>query len=310
MKTATASFAAIGTTAQVVVTDPRRLPEAERTLRVRLAELDAACSRFRDDSEIALLHRRAGAAVTVGSLLFDALDVALGAAARTGGLVDPTVAQAVCLLGYDRDFAAVDADDPAPAPPGRAAPGWWRIGLDRATRRVVLPRGVCLDLGATAKAFAADRVAVELAEDLGCGVLVNLGGDLTSAGDPPAGGWRISVGDDHRTTDPERDQTVAVHGGGLATSSTTGRKWRRGGRTVHHIVDPRTGTVPAPVWRTVSVAAASCVAANTASTAAIVLGPAAPTWLAERALPARLVATDGTVTAVGGWPAAERRAAS
>jgi FAD:protein FMN transferase len=303
MSTATVSFPAIGTTAQVVVTEPRLLDTAERVLRARLAELDDACSRFRTDSEITRLHHRAGEAVTVSPLLSDALAAALTAAATTGGLVDPTVGTSMRLLGYDRDFDAIDRDGPAPAGETRRVPGWWRIGFDPGSRQVVLPRGVDLDLGGTAKAFAADRIAGELAD--GCGVLVNLGGDLAVAGPPPAGGWRVSVGDDH--TGPG-DQLVAVHAGGLATSSTTRRTWRRGGRTVHHIVDPRTGDVPAAVWRTVSVAAPSCVEANTAATAAIVLGADAPDWLTTRGLPARLVAVDGAVTVVRGWPTERRRA--
>jgi thiamine biosynthesis lipoprotein len=303
MSTATVFFPAIGTTAQVVVTEPRHLPTAERVLRDRLTELDDACSRFRADSEISRLHQRAGSAVTVSPLLFDALTAALTAAATTGGLVDPTVGTSMRLLGYDRDFAAIAPDDPAPAGETRRVPGWWRIGFDPGTRQVVLPRGVDLDLGATAKAFAADRIASELADR--CGVFVNLGGDLAVAGPPPEGGWRVSVGDDH--TGPG-DQVVAVHAGGLATSSTTRRMWRRGGRTVHHIVDPRTGDVAAAVWRTVSVAAPSCAEANAAATAAIVLGADAPDWLAKRGLPARLVAVDGTVTVVRGWPAGRRRA--
>jgi thiamine biosynthesis lipoprotein len=299
---ATADFAALGTTAQVVVTDRRSLPGAVALLRARLAELDLAASRFRPDSEISRLHRTAGTATEVTPLLLAALEVALAAAERTGGLVDPTVGHAVRRLGYDRDFAAIAADDPAPAAPGTPAPGWWRVRLDPASRRVVLPRGVSLDLGATAKAFAADRCAAEIARETGRGVLVNLGGDLAAAGDPPAGGWRIVVGDDHAATDPARDPTVTIHAGGLATSSTTRRTWRRAGRTLHHIVDPRTGDVPDAVWRTVSVAAASCVDANTAATAAIVLGAAAPAWLAERRLPARLVDPDGRVVTVAGWP--------
>jgi len=316
MSTATASFPAIGTTAQVVVTEPRLLDTAERVLRARLAELDDACSRFRANSEITRLHHRAGEAVTVSPLLSDALTAALTAAAKSGGLVDPTVGTSMRLLGYDRDFAAIDPDDPAPAGETRRVPGWWRIGFAPGSRQVVLPRGVDLDLGATAKAFAADRIAAELAGGLadrgsggrspeGVGVMVNLGGDLAVAGSPPVGGWRVSIGDDH--TGPG-DQLVAVHAGGLATSSTTRRRWRRGGRTVHHIVDPRTGDVPAAVWRTVSVAAPSCVEANTAASAAIVLGADAPDWLTTRSLPARLVAVDGDVTVVRGWPAERRRA--
>jgi FAD:protein FMN transferase len=305
--TATTSFPALGTTAQVVVTEPARLARAADALRAQLDEFDAACSRFRADSEISRLHEVAGTYAPVGPLLFDALEVALRAAERTGGLVDPTVGHAVRDLGYDRDFALVEPDGP-PVSAGRA-PGWWRVMTDTATRRVLLPVGVGLDLGATAKAFAADRAAAGLARDLGCGVLVNLGGDMAIAGPAPDGGWRVTVGEDHAVTDPARDPVVAIGWGGLATSSTTRRRWRRGGRTVHHIVDPRTGDLPAAVWRTVSVAARDCVAANTATTAAIVLGQDAPGWLAERGLPARLVGVDGTVRVTGGWPSDVERVA-
>jgi FAD:protein FMN transferase len=304
--TATTSFPALGTTAQVVVTDPARLTAAAHTLRTQLADLDAACSRFRADSELSRLP--AGTSTPVGPLLFDAIAVALRAAERTGGLVDPTVGHAVRDLGYDRDFALVAPDGPS-VRPARPAPGWWRITIDPGTRRVLVPRGVGLDLGATAKAFAADRAAAALAGTLGCGVLVNLGGDMAAAGPAPAGGWRITVGEDHAATDPARDPLVAIGWGGLATSSTTRRRWRRGGRTIHHIVDPRTGDLPDAVWRTVTVAARDCVAANTATTAAVVLGAAAPDWLTARGLPARLVAADGTVCVTAGWPSDVERAA-
>jgi FAD:protein FMN transferase len=304
MSVAGTSFRALGTTAQVVVTDGRQLTAAAGLLRDRLAELDAACSRFRADSEISRLHERAGAAVEVGPLLYAALEVALTAAERTGGLVDPTVGAAVRDLGYDRDFALVTPETGDPVH-GTPAPGWWRVRLDPVARRVVLPRGIRLDLGATAKALAADRAAAELAAGTGCGVVVNLGGDLSVAGDPPAGGWRVAVGDDHATADPARDPVVTVHRGGLATSGTVRCTWRRAGRTVHHIVDPRTGDVPEPFWRTVSVAAPSCVDANAAATAAVVLGPDAPGWLAARGLPARLVGAGGRVATVAGWPAGE-----
>jgi thiamine biosynthesis lipoprotein len=96
---------------------------------------------------------------------------------------------------------------------------------------------------------------------------------------------------------------VAIRDGGLATSSTTARRWQRGGDVLHHILDPRTGLPAAPVWRTVSVAAASCADANTAATAAVIRGRQAPAWLASLSLPARLVEPDGTVLTVAGWPA-------
>jgi thiamine biosynthesis lipoprotein len=303
--TARASFPALGTTAEVVVTEQEKLGDAIKLLRAELDAVDRTCSRFRPDSEISLLHRQTGHAVHVSPLLADAIGVALRAARLTGGLVDPTVGTAIQALGYDRDFAALPADNRAdigaaanPAP----APGWHRVLFDPASATVVLPRRVHLDLGATAKAFAADHASRLIARQLGCGVLVNLGGDVAVAGSAPAGGWRIAVGDDHRTAVDQAQTTVAVRGGGLATSGTTRRRWLRAGRPVHHIVDPLTGRNPVPYWRTVSVTALSCVDANTASTAAVVLGEGATAWLAARRLPARLVALDGSVTTVAGWP--------
>ncbi|HEX5405639.1 MAG TPA: FAD:protein FMN transferase [Pseudonocardiaceae bacterium] len=297
------TFPALGTSATVVVTDHNALADAEALLRTELAEIDAACSRFRRDSEITWLHDNAGTEVMVSPLLAEAIDVALRAGRVTGGVVDPTVAGAVVGLGYDRDFAELDLDGPTPAAPPRPAPGWWRVSFDPVNRLVQLPRTVGLDLGATAKALAADRAARRIEAAVGGGVLVSLGGDISTAGQAPEGGWRIGVGEDHLVTGVDQDITVTIKSGGLATSSTTCRTWRRAGRTVHHIVDPRTGDVAVRAWRAASVAAASCVDANTASTAAIVLGWSTPSWLTAARLPGRLVGQSGNVLTVAGWPA-------
>lgn len=309
MTTAATVFRALGTTAEVLVTDPRRLDAAASLLREELDAIDLACSRFRPDSEISRLHERAGKQVRVGPLLAEALGVALRAARLTDGLVDPTVGSAVRVLGYDRDFALVAADAgtsgsarrvPAATEP---APGWHRLLFDPVHRLVVLPRGIHLDLGATAKALAADRAARRIHTTLGCGTLVNLGGDLRSQGPTPAGGWQVALGDDHADAVTRPDTTVALgRGTALASSGTTRRRWRHAGRTVHHIVDPRTGDVAESRCRTVTVAAKSTVDANTASTAAVVLGVAAPGWLEQRRLPARLVGVGGDVVTTPGWP--------
>jgi thiamine biosynthesis lipoprotein len=288
-----------GTSVALFTTDPARLPAAGAVLLEELAAIDAACSRFRPDSEISRVNAARGATVQVGPLLAEAVSVARRAAELTNGIVDPTIGAAVHALGYDRDFAHVRDDDRPVAPAGPAL-GWQRLEWDGEQRTLRAPRGVWLDLGATAKALAADRIAARAADRAGCGVLVSLGGDVAMGGEPPGEGWHVGVSDDHE--DPAPSLTVTLAGGGLATSGTFRRRWRRGGRTVHHIVDPRTGDVAAPCWRTASVVAANCVDANIASTAAIVMGQAAPGWLAERLLPARLVAEDGAVTSVGGWP--------
>jgi thiamine biosynthesis lipoprotein len=154
--------------------------------------------------------------------------------------------------------------------------------------------------GAGARARAATGAA---------GVLVNLGGDIATAGDPPAGGWPVRVADSHRAGLDAPGQALTIAAGGLSTSSTTVRRWRRRGRDAHHIVDPRGGAPAAEHWRTVSVAAATCVDANIASTAAIVLGAGAVDWLQQRGLPARLVSAAGAERFTAGWPAPEPEAA-
>lgn len=303
---------AIGVAVRVVVTDPQALPAAERILRDEVTALDLACSRFRDDSELTRVNVAARDASTaelevpVGPLLAEAIEVALDAAARTDGDVDPTLGTSLVELGYDRTFAQLPDDAPAVRVSVQRPATWSQLRLDRQAGRLSLPRGVQLDLGATAKALGSDRAARRIHQELGCGVLVSLGGDIAVAGDPPPDGWTIRVQD--RPGRPEAlpdgpTSTVAIRAGGLATSSTTARRWQRGGSWLHHVLDPRTG-MPAPApWRTVSVAAGSCVDANVATTAAIVRGEAAVDWLHRIGVPARLVAQDGTVTVLNGWPA-------
>lgn len=304
---ASVTFPALGTTVSVLVTAPRAIPAVRQAVEHELAEMDAAASRFRPDAELARLNAAGGRRVHVGPLLMTALVVALRAAQLTEGDVDPTIGRAVRLNGYDRDFADVDPVGPALAVDSEPAGGWSAIEIDPAEGWVKVPAGVELDLGAIAKALAVDRAAsaahlaaADAAAD--CGVLVSVGGDLAVCGQPPAGGWAVRVTDDHRD-DAGSGQTITVADGGLATSSTTVRRWSRGGQIVHHIVDPRTGEPAGGPWRTVSVTARSCVDANTASTAAIIRGASAPSWLGDLALPARLVAEDGRVVTVGGWPA-------
>ncbi len=294
-------FRALGTGCVVLVTDPARLNVATHEVQAELADVDLACSRFRPDSELELVNNNAGETTHVSPLLVDAVLVAVRAAELTDGDVDPTVGEAMHVLGYDRDFGQLPKDGEAIATLVRV-PGWQKIEVNPQNQTVRIPTGVRLDLGATAKALAADRAATRAAAVAGCGVLVSLGGDLAVAGPAPARGWPVRVTDDHAAPTDADGQTVLIESGGLATSSTTVRRWQRGGETQHHIVDPRTGSPAQEVWRTVSVAAGSCVDANIASTAAIIRGVDAPAWLAERHLPARLVLPEGSVVRVGGWP--------
>src|SRR5215472_3379882 len=248
-----AERAALGTTARVVVWPPNWTGRALAAVDAELALLDKQASRFRDDSEISRLHSavafpadivdpplRRSAIVSEG--LAEAIAVALAAAEWTGGLVDPTIGNALRALGYDRDFVAIRSDGAMPRGPAHV-PGWQSVRLDG--RRLRLAAGTRLDLGATAKGLGADRAAREAAAVVPAGgVLVSLGGDIAVAGEAPCGGWPVLVADEPESAGqlPARGgrpaqflpqspgQVVRLTDGALATSSILCRQWRRGGR--------------------------------------------------------------------------------
>ncbi len=282
-----------------------------------VAAFDLACSRFREDSELEALNRAGGRPLKVSALLREAVRAGVRAAQLTDGDVDPTVGAALIALGYDRDFSlGVDGRgaDAGAGAVGAARPrrplsfarvaGRRAIVVDEASGTVTVPAGVRLDLGATAKALAADHAAAAAAQATGAGVLVSLGGDIATAGPAPAAGWPVRVTDDHRSGLDAPGQTIAIASGALATSSTVVRRWRTAGETRHHLIDPASGRPAAGPWRTVSVAAATCLDANIAATAAIVRGERAAAWLAQAGLPGRLVGGDGRARHVAGWPRA------
>jgi thiamine biosynthesis lipoprotein len=308
------TFEVWGSDAVVAVPDPGCLESAREAVANVVEEFDRACSRFREDSELTALNAAGGRPVQVSRLLIEAVEAALRAATVTGGDVDPSIGEALIALGYDRDFGSIGAESPRPSSQGSSeassrspasiakVPGWHAIKVDRAAGTVQLPSGVSIDLGATAKALAADRAAARASERVRCGVLVGLGGDIALGGPPPEGGWRARVTDDHRAGVDAPGQWVTLRSGGLATSTTTVRRWTRGDEVVHHVLDPATGQPVIGTWRTASVAARSCLDANIASTAAIVRGERALPWLTELELPSRLVTASGAVAHLAGWP--------
>ena len=295
-----ASFAALGTGVTVATIDRDAIEYATAEVRAELDAFDRACSRFRADSDLSKLNRATEPTV-VGGVLSDALAFALDAAAATGGAVDPTIGSSLRLLGYDDDFSMIERVGP-PVVRFERAGGWKTVVFDRGTGVVTVPRGVSIDLGATAKALASDRAAARASLAVGSAVLVSVGGDVALGGDAPRGGWMIRVAEHHAADDNAPGETIQLFDGGIATSTTTVRRWQRGDSAVHHIVDPATGRSADSNWRTVSVAAASCASANVASTAAIVLGDRATPWLESLGVPCRIVTVSGEVRHMGPWP--------
>lgn len=281
--------------ARICVTESGTLDRARIVVDRILSDVEAAASRFRADSEITNL---AAGWSTVSPTLALLMSAALRAAETSDGAVDPTLGGALRAIGYDRDIRLVARSSMGNASWSRT-PGWKSLKLRG--RRLFLPDGVELDLGATAKAVAADWCADAVARRWETGVLVSLGGDIATAGPPPKVGWQVRVQD---TAEDPWGQVALAPGAAIATSSTVRRSWRPG---VHHIIDPRTGRSAVPVWRSVSAVAATCVEANMISTAAVVKGTGAVPWIRRVGRPARLVSAAGRVVLVNAWP--EERAA-
>jgi thiamine biosynthesis lipoprotein len=297
-------FAIWGTSAVVGVTSPASLGDARRLLDEELVAIEEAASRFRPGTEILALNASAGTGpVKVSANLMDLVNCSIAAAELTAGACDPTVASSLIALGYDTDFdRLVDVGD-LDRSLIHAAPGISGIVCDPEASTVSLPEGVTLDLGATAKARAADRAAVRIATTLGVGTIVDLGGDLRIAGSAPSDGWQVGITDEARSGRRSSSQeVVAVNGGAIASSSSGVRRWRRGDEEFHHVIDPTTGWPAVTPWRLATVAAATCVEANAFSTAALVWGNDALFELPQRSLAARLVNHDGAVERIGGWP--------
>lgn len=290
-------------TMRLVVSDDRVLDRATRDFTALLDRVDRAASRFRSDSALSTANARAGRPTPVPILLTQLVGAALEAAARTDGAVDPTVGRTMHAIGYDRDIAAIESGE-TPVQPTAQRRTWRDVRIDREVGLLTVPVGTALDLGATAKAYTADYAARVISRRYGVSTLVELGGDIAVAGERPDG-WQLRVAE----RDGGHGQIVTIHRGGLTTSTTTVRRWTRAGRPVHHIVDPRTGLPAAGPWRTASVYGESALAANTASTAAVVLGAGAEQWLTANGHAARLLGPDGRPQYVGAWPRPELESA-
>ncbi len=289
----------LGTYAQLSVSDREKVAAAEERARALLAGIDRACSRFRPDSELNRVNAGAGTWVRVDPLLVAATVAAVEAAEHTAGIVHPLLGKVMIGLGYDRTFAELQPGRPTGAHIAPPPLGAWR-SIEWEAGAIRIPEGTALDLGATAKAWAGDVISATIAAEDHVNVALSLGGDVAIAsGDRSPTWWPIAI---REHPDGAAETEVAVAWGGLATSSTRLRRWTVAGVNHHHLVDPRTGASARTRWRTVSATGPSATAANTATTAAVVLGDEAVRWLTERGVAARLVSEDGNVTLTPGWP--------
>jgi thiamine biosynthesis lipoprotein len=260
-------FSAMGCEVEVGGATAREAEAIERIFQAR----DRQFSRFREDSELSRVNRSRREIVTVSKTFGQMVERALTAAAATGGLIDPTLGNALEAAGYDRDF---DELEPRPEVARTGAPGRWRA-VRMVGRLLIRPVGVELDLNGVVKGQTVDE-AVDLLSGDG---FVTAGGDYAGRGEfdvaLPGGG------------------SVRVTRGGLATSGTTKRRWLRAGIWQHHLIDPLSGRPAESPWEQVTVSAGTCLQADVAAKAAFLLGPDGPAWLDKRGLAGRFLPEAG-----------------
>ncbi len=297
MSLTAAKFEIWGLTGSITTESAEHFEFANERLWFWIGEIDRACNRFKDDSEIQRLNTSNGKECKVSATFEVALDAAIRSSEMTGGLCDPTVLSALLHLGYNRDFdELVDnqhTSDQTPVP----SPGISAIKIDKDGHKVSLNNCI-IDFGASAKALTADLVANDVMK-FG-GVAVEIGGDVALRGIDPRNPWTIGISDSLTINGTE--PSVAMSSGGIATSSLRARSWKVNGETANHIIDPRTGSYARGPYATASVSAPDCVTANAFATAALLWGEDAGYHIAQSGLSARLVRNNGVVEFIGGWP--------
>jgi FAD:protein FMN transferase len=272
---AAATFDAMGVDVVVGGAGPAEL----KATRALFEEWERVFSRFRHHSELSFINRSSEPILELSPLFARVCGIALRAAQVTGGLVDPTLGEAVEAAGYDRDFAELQ-DDPRPAGPPR--PGRWHE-LRLANRMLFRPAELRLDLNGIVKGLAVDAAAALLPGD----------GFVSAGGDAAVRGGAV--------VELPGGTTLLLRSGGIATSGSTRRRWLRGSAQQHHLIDPRSGLPAETCWAEVTVAAGSCLAADVAAKAAFMLAADGPDWLDARGLPGLFHARDGSLTANHAW---------
>lgn len=285
------AFRAMGTEIELLV-DADGAEGALASAEAEFHRLEALLSRFRPESELSRLNE--AGTLDAGPDLARVVGLALAARTDSGGRFDPTVHDALVAAGYDRSFELVAVEADAPPRPSAARPTARQVRPSPDVRvagsRISLAEGVRLDLGGIGKGYAAERAAEILGVAGPC--LVNAGGDVATRD----GSWTIGV---ETADDPLTLELSQSHA--LATSGRDRRRWKRGGRELHHLIDPRTGEPAESDLLRVTVVASDTVRAEVAAKALFLAGAEEAAAEAElTGTPAVLVTEDGRTLFAGG----------
>lgn len=295
-------FRAMASDITVRVIDPVRDPsEAIAQVEATFRDIERACTRFDESSDLMRANVQPGEWTTVDPHCFAAIELAYAAYERTGGAFDPRVLRTLHALGYDRslNFSAGAVTTEAAALPESWTRRAWTPRFDHAGSRVLLGSDP-LDLGGIGKGYAVRR-GIELLAGLGRAALVEAGGDLATYGDGPAReagearAWRAAVEDPRGAEGPIA--VLDVSDAAVATSSVKLRSWRAGDRDVHHLIDPQTGRSAESGLLSVTVVDSDPAWAEVWTKAAFLQGSQGiESFVKDKGLAAMWVDAAGTVT--------------
>jgi len=239
-----------------------------------LVAISARASTWDEQSELSRFNAHASRApFDVSEELARLVEQSLAVAHETGGVFDPTVLPLVRLYGFAAEGPAPELD-PAALEETRSHVGFEKVRVE-GERLVKTDPCVELDLSAIAKGDGVDRVGAVLGR-LGCTAwLVEIGGEVRARGRKSDGSpWLVGIETPREAGafGGELLRTIALEDAALATSGDYRRFHELGGRRVHHVIDPRTGTNATHDLAEVTVVAPTCARADALATALLVLG--------------------------------------
>lgn len=267
-------FSAMGTPCevQIEVRDGRLAAELARIGEAEARRIEAKYTRYKPTGVVWAINNAAGKPIEVDEETAGLLDYAAQVHALSEGRFDVT-------SGVLRRVWTFDGSDrvPEPAQVSALMPliGWDKVGWERP--RLTLPPGMEIDIGGIAKEYAVDRAAMAIMAQADCPALINFGGDLRTTRAKAGGRWAVAI----ESCDPAKAAGGLLHigEGAIATSGDARRFLLKEGKRYSHILDPRSGWPVESPPRSVTVAARTCVQAGTLSTLAMLLGPAAESFL-------------------------------
>ena len=289
---ASLAFRAMGSPVEVTLWGDRVvIDQLIELVPARMEILEQSWSRFRADSELSRNNAHAGnGEMVISDDLRELAASMLDAATLTQDLFNPTMARVMDALGYSVDFNKITVDTAAAtALPGISSPS----GIHLQGNLLSLESGIALDPGALGKGLAGDILCRELLAAGATGVMANIGGDVVASGTPGDDNWSVGV-----INELDRNEIIAMVDTdavslAVATSTTARRVWGEG---IHHVIDPRTGTVSTTDLVQATVVAEQGWVAEAFATAAMVLGfNEAQTFLKNMEISYYLVRNNGEV---------------